>query len=148
MTDRPARASRAAAWLACGLVAAHLPARATAVACPPSLVETPVVSSLLPGWEVDVRAGRRPLSDTAIHLSHGSDRDDLAPDFTSLSGHQETATWTLPPRDGSVYWVACSYGSTSALLLQRVPESARRCVATYDVLKSGRRLNVRPMQCD
>jgi len=145
MRTRPARV---APWLAPALAALHAGANAAPITCPPVMVETPVVSSLLPGWEVDVRAGRRTLSDAAIHLSRGSDRADLAPDFTHLSGRQETATWLLPARDDAVYWVACSYGSTTALLLQKVPESARRCVATYDVLKSGRRLNVRPMQCD
>jgi len=44
--------------------------------------------------------------------------------------------------------VACSYASTSALLLQRVPDTARRCVATHDVLKSGRHLNVKPVHCE
>ena len=121
---------------------------ATIITCPPILVETPIVQSMLSGWEVDVRAGRRTLADAAIHLSRGSDRGGVMPDTTNLSGRQETATWSLSPGDGNVYWVACSYGNTSALLLQKVPETARRCVASYDVLKTGRRLNVRPVTCD
>ena len=121
---------------------------ATTITCPPILVETPIVQSMLVGWEVDVRAGRRTLADAAIHVSRGSDRAGVAPDTTNQSGRQETATWSLSPGDGNVYWVACSYGNTSALLLQKVPETARRCVASYDVLKTGRRLNVRPVTCD
>jgi len=121
---------------------------ATTITCPPILVETPIVQSMLAGWEVDVRAGRRPLSDVAIQLSRGSDRGGVAPDAATQSGRQETATWSLSPGDGNVYWVACSYGNTSALLLQKVPETARRCVARYDVLKSGRRLDVWPVTCD
>jgi len=130
-------------------LAAGPPARAgSAIACPPALVETPVVSSLHAGWEVDVRAGRRTLSDAAIHVSRGSERAGVPPDATTQSGREESATWTLSPGDGSIYWVACSYGNTSALLLQRVPDAARRCVATHDVTKSGRHLNVQPVRCE
>jgi hypothetical protein len=121
---------------------------ATTITCPPMLVETPVVSSLLAGWEVDVRAGRRTLSGAAVHVSRGSDRGGVPPDATAQSGRQETAWWTLSPGDGSVYWVACSYGNTSALLLQRIPDTARRCVASHEVLKSGRQLNVQPVRCE
>ena len=120
----------------------------TTITCPPILVETPIVQSMLVGWEVDVRAGRRTLADATIHVSRGSDRSGVAPDATTQAGRQETATWSLSPGDGSVYWVACSYGNTSALLLQKVPETARRCVASVDLLKTGRRLNVRPVTCD
>ena len=130
------------------LVAAPPARAAVTITCPPALVETPVVSSLLAGWDVDVRAGRRTLSDAAIHMSRGSERGGVPPDSTAQSGREESATWTLAPGDGSVYWVACSYGNTSALLLQRVPDTARRCVATHDVLKSGRHLNVQPVKCE
>jgi hypothetical protein len=123
-------------------------ARAATITCPPMLLETPVVNSMLSGWDVDVRAGRRTLADAAIHLSRGSDRGGVAPDATRRAGAQEMSTWTLAPGDGDVYWVACSYGNTSALLLQKVPETARRCVAVHDVLNSGRHLNVRPVECD
>ena len=129
-------------------LAAGLPARAATITCPPVMVETPVVSSLLKGWDVEVRAGRRTLSGASILVSRGSDRRGPAPDVTSQAGRQETAAWTIAPSDGEIYWVACSYGNTSALLLQRVPETARRCVAHYDVLATGRHLNVRPVECD
>jgi hypothetical protein len=125
------------------------PARAAVtLTCPPALVETPIVSSLLAGWDVEVRTGRRTLSDAAIQVSRGSERGGVAPDAVTQSGREESATWTLSPGDGSVYWVACSYGNTSALLLQRVPDTARRCVATHEVLKSGRQLNVQPVRCE
>ncbi len=124
------------------------PAHAATITCPPMMVETPVVSSLLAGWEVEVRAGRRTLADAAIQRSRGSDRGGVPPDATLHAGRQESVTWTLAPADGAVYWVACSYGSTSALLLQRVPDTARRCTATYDVLQTGRHLNVRPVECE
>ena len=135
-------------WFAALLLAVVLPAGAATITCPPALVETPVVSSLLAGWDVDVRAGRRTLSDAAIHVSRGSERGVVAPDKTLQSERQEVSSWTLSPRDGSVYWVACSYGNTSALLLQRIPDTARHCVAAHDVLKAGRYLNVRPVECD
>ena len=134
--------------LAALALAATLPARAATITCPPLLVETPVVSSLLKGWEVDVRAGRRTLAGAAIHVSRGSERHGVAPDDTRQSGRQEVAAWTIAPSDGEIYWVACSYGNTSALLLQRVPETARRCTASYDVARSGQRLDVRPVECD
>ena len=123
------------------------PVHAATITCPPAMVETPVVSSLLKGWDVDVRAGRRTLAGAAIHVSRGSDRRGVTPDATSQSGRQEVAAWTIAPGDGEIYWVACSYGNTSALLLQRVPDTARRCVASYDVL-GGRHLNVRPVECE
>jgi hypothetical protein len=127
---------------------AATPATTATITCPPALVETPVVSSLLAGWEVDVRPGRRTLSGAAVHVSRGSDRGGAPPDGTAQSGRQETAWWTLSPGDGSIFWVACSYGNTSALLLQRIPDTARRCVATHEVLKSGRQLNVQPVRCE
>ena len=142
----PRRARRAA--VAALLLVAGAAARAATITCPPILLETPVVDSMLPGWDVDVRAGRRTLADAAIHLSRGNDRAGVAPDALRRTGAQETSTWTLAPGDGAVYWVACSYGNTSALLLQKVPEAARRCVAVHDVLNSGRHLNVRPVECN
>ena len=144
MRARPRRAIT----LALATFAAHGHTHAATITCPPALVETPVVSSLLAGWEVDVRAGRRTLADAVIQLSRGSDRGGVAPDATLHAGRQETATWTLAPGDGNVYWVACSYGSTSALMLQKVPDTAHRCTATYDVLQTGRHLNVRPVECE
>ena len=136
-------------WFVAALAfAAGLPARGATITCPPVMVETPVVSSLLKGWDVEVRAGRRTLSGASILVSRGSDRRGPAPDFTNQAGRQETAAWTITPADGEIWWVACSYGNTSALLLQRVPDTARRCVASYDVLATGRHLNVRPVECD
>ena len=137
---------RCALPLALAAFAAH--AHAATITCPPMVIETPFVSSLLTGWEVDVRAGRRTLSDAAIQRSRGSERGGVAPDATLHSGRQESATWTLAPGDGSVYWVACSYGSTSALLLQKVPDNVHRCTATYEVLQTGHHLNVRPVECE
>ena len=134
--------------LAALALAAAGSARAATITCPPALVETPVVSSLLKGWEVDVRAGRRTLADAAIHVSRGSERHGVAPDATRPSGQQEVAAWTIAPSEGEIYWVACSYGNTSALLMQRVPDAARRCVASYEVTKAGRRLNVGPVECE
>jgi hypothetical protein len=150
---RPAARDAATPFLRAGAVGLALlgaveAGAATTITCPPILVETPIVQSMLVGWEVDVRAGRRTLADAAIQVSRGSERGGVAPDTTHQSDRQETSTWSLSPGDGSVYWVACSYGNTSALLLQKVPETARRCVASVDVLKTGRRLNVRPVTCD
>lgn len=127
---------------------AHATNPGASITCPPTLVETPVVSSLSAGWEIDVHAGRRTLSDAAVHVSRGSDRGGVPPDATTRSGRHESAWWTLSPGDGSVYWVACSYGNTSALLLQRIPDTARRCTATHEVLESGRHLNVQPVRCE
>jgi hypothetical protein len=147
---RPLSQPRIAALALASLAAlsAHAGPVVTTVTCPPALVETPVVSSMIPGWEVEVRGGRRTLADAAVQVSRGSDRGGVAPDATAQSGREETAWWTLAPGDGSVYWVACSYGNTSALLLQRIPDTARRCAATHDVLKSGRHLNVQPVRCE
>ena len=128
-------------------LAASLSAHAATITCPPAMVETPVVSSLLKDWEVEVRAGQRTLAGAEIHVSRGSERHGVAPDATRQSGRQEVAAWTISPSDGEIYWVACSYGNTSALLLQRVPDTARRCVASYDVVRSGRHLDVRPVEC-
>lgn len=128
-------------------LAASLSARGATITCPPAMVETPVVSSLLKGWEVDVRAGRRTLAGVAIHVSRGSERHGVTPDATSQSRRQEVAAWTIAPSDGEIYWIACSYGNTSALLMQRVPETARRCFATYDVGNAGRRLGVQSVEC-
>jgi len=139
---------RRAGAIGLALLAALSARAATTITCPPILVETPIVQSMLAGWEVDVRAGRRTLADATIQVSRGSARGGVAPDTTQQSGRQEISSWSLNPGDGDVYWVACSYGNTSALLLQKVPETARRCVASADVLKTGRRLNVRPVTCD
>ena len=130
-------------WVAGLAMAAALPARAATITCPPVMLETPVVSSLLKGWEVEVRAGRRTLAGAAIHVSRGSERHDVAPDATGPSGRRELATWTIAPSDGEIYWVACSYGNTTALLMQRVPDTARRCVTS-----AGRHLAVQSVECE
>ena len=146
-SPRVPRPWRCLAGLACLALATALPAQAATITCPPAMVETPVVSSLLKGWEIDVRAGRRTLAGAAIHVSRGSERHGVAPDVTGPSGRQEVAAWTIAPSEGEIYWVACSYGNTSALLLQRVPETARRCFATYDAGNAGRHLGAQSVEC-
>lgn len=147
-TRAPAPCSLRVGATGLALLAVHAARAASTITCPPNLVETPIVQSMLAGWEVDVQAGRRPLADATIQLSRGSARGSVVPDATQQSGRREISTWSLNPGDGDVYWVACSYGNTSAMLLQKVPETARRCVASADVLNTGRRLNVRPVTCE
>lgn len=147
MHDSSSLSRRPRLALAAFALVALSSARDATITCPAAMIETPVVSSLLKGWDVEVRAGRRTLAGTAIQVSRGSERRGLAPDATIVSGRQEVAAWTIAPADGEVYWVACSYGNTSALLLQRVPDTARRCFASAEVV-GGRRLNVQPVQCD
>jgi hypothetical protein len=155
-SDAPARpcdrvrrpAGELALALAVALALASTPSTAAPIACPAAIVETPAVTSLWPGWAADVRAGRRLLASAAVYVSRGSERGDLAPDAGRSQGRADTSTWSLQPGDGDVYWVGCSYANTSATLFQRIPESARRCSAAYEIGKTGRRLQGRAVDCE
>jgi hypothetical protein len=124
----------------------HVGAFAAEVNCPASLRETPGVVDPGPGWTVLARAADRPLESVMVYWGPGTEPAAQVPDETQKKKLIESVRWDLP-RQQEPYWIACAYVGTSALVLQKLGADLSRCVVTYDLLPSGRRLRVKAVSC-
>jgi hypothetical protein len=124
----------------------HVGALAGEVNCPASLKETPGVVDPGAGWTVLARAGDRPLESVAVYWGPGIEPAAQVPDEAQKKKLIESVRWNLP-RQQEPYWIACAYVGTSAVVLQKLGVELSRCVVTYDLLPSGRRLRVKAVVC-
>lgn len=117
------------------------------IACPPLLSETPVVSSPNNSWLVVAARGDRQLKHVGVYLNDPFKQGQLVPDSTKKTSTAETVTWNLTHSKDEQVWIGCSYTGTTAMLFQQLAETASNCVASYDLLRSGKRLRLRSMDC-
>jgi hypothetical protein len=111
------------------------------VVCPPSIVETPNVSTKEAGWIAVAPTGKRRLRHVGIYFGSISDPGAQVPDSETSNKAKATVTWQLPrdkdENDTNTYWIGCSYLDTSAILFQKVDAAVTKCVATYDFVPGG-----------
>lgn len=126
-------------------------ALAANVVCPPSILETPNVSTVEKGWTVVAPTGTRWLEHVGIYFGSITDPGALVPDSDKSGIAKETVTWQMPrdkdENDTNAYWIGCSYLDTSVILFQKVGASVTTCVASYDLLPTGERLRLSAMNC-
>lgn len=111
------------------------------IVCPPSIIETPSVSTAEKSWTAVAPTGTRWLHDVDIYFGGLSDPGKQVPDSDISSKTRVTVTWVLPrakdENDTRTYWIGCSYLDTSAILFQKVDAAVTKCVATYDFVPGG-----------
>lgn len=116
--------------------------------CPSFVDEIPAVSSHSGSWLVVAPRGDRPLNHVGIYLGDPVKYGALLPDSAKTSGDAETVTWHLRRSKDDQLWVGCSYAGTSAMLFSKLDGSISKCVASYDLLPSRKRLRLRSMECE
>jgi len=124
-----------------------LSAIAADVHCPPSIMETPSVSTKDEQWVVVASSGERQLERVGIYLGKPSEYGAQVPDSENATKKTETVTWRLTRAASDTFWVGCSYVGTTAMLFKKVDTSVTACVASYDLLPSGRRQRLSAMVC-
>jgi hypothetical protein len=106
--------------------------------CPSSLQETPAATTDDPRWVLVTPAGRRSLDRVNLYVGNPPELSKMVPPSTrKIVGGTETFTWELLRSSTPTYWVGCTYVNTTAVLFRRVDTSASRCVAMFDVSRSG-----------
>jgi len=118
------------------------------VVCPPVISEVPVVSSQREPWLVVASRGDRPLKHVGVYLGDPAQQGSLIPDSTKTTSASESVTWHLKHSQDDQLWTGCSYTGTTAMLFNKLDKSISKCVATYDLFPSGKRLRLRSMSCE
>lgn len=117
------------------------------IRCPDSISETPTVLSNEKSWIAVVKTGDRPLERVGVYLGSLTEYGAQVPDNTETSKKSETVTWNLNRFPEDSFWIACSYAETSAMLFQPLAASIKQCVATYELLPTGRRQKLAAVNC-
>lgn len=120
---------------------------ATEIHCPASVMETPGVSTEEKEWTVIANSGERHLEHVGIYLGAPSEYSAQVPDSTKTVKKKQIVKWRLTRSQTDTFWVGCSYVGTTAMLFQKVDAKATTCVASYDLLPSGRRQRLSAMVC-
>jgi len=129
------------------LVCEASPSVAGEIRCPGSITETPSVSTADQGWNIVAGTGTRPLEHVGIYLGDPADYGAQIPDSTKRIGPQERISWRIVRAPADTFWVGCSYVGTTAMLFQKLDSSITLCVATYDLLPSGKRQRLSTLDC-
>jgi hypothetical protein len=143
---------RSTSLLAITAMTLNLPFTAqTAIAaeihCPSSIKETPSVSKKDEQWVVVASSGERLLERVGIYLGTPSEHGAQVPDSENATKKTESVTWRLRRAASDAFWVGCSYVGTTAMLFKKVDTNVTTCVASYDLLPSGRRQRLSTMDC-
>jgi hypothetical protein len=123
------------------------PAVAANIVCPSSIVEAPGVSTEVKDWSVVAASGERQLEHVGIYLGSISEHGAQVPDSVKSVKAKETVTWRLTRKESDTFWIGCSYVGTTAMLFQKVDAAVATCVASYDLLPSGKRQRLSAMSC-
>lgn len=120
---------------------------AAEIHCPTLITETPTVSKEDKQWIVVASSGERQLERVDIYLGTLSEYGAQVPDSTKTVKKKEIVTWPISRSETDTFWVGCSYVGTTATLFQKVDANVTACVASYDLLPSGKRQRLSAMDC-
>lgn len=126
---------------------AHV-AVAEEIHCPTSVTESPAVVTNEKNWTVVARSGERHLEHVGIYLGTPAEYSAQVPDSTKTLKKKQMVKWQLTRSETDTFWVGCSYLGTTAMLFQKIDAKATTCVASYDLLPSGRRQRPSTMVCE
>ena len=98
-------------------------------------------------WLVVARQGERALEGVGIFLGTPAEFGAQVPDASKVERNRELVTWRIVRATGDRFWVGCVYSGTTAMLFQKLAADESLCVATYDLLPSGKRQRLSSMQC-
>lgn len=120
---------------------------AAEIHCPETITELPTVSNKNKEWTVITSSGERQLESIGIYLGTPAEYGAQVPDSTRTIGKKEDITWKITRSTADTFWLGCSYVGTTAMLFQKLAATVKECVATYDLLPSGKRQRLRTVEC-
>lgn len=107
-----------------------------AIACPPSIqVQQTPTPALASGWQTRGSNDAHPLANIAFYAGPPEEMAQLAPGSQQHKGKTLTSRWLLAPTD-RVYWVACEYAGTSAIVTKPLEKNTTSCVTEHDMNSS------------
>jgi hypothetical protein len=123
--------------------------RASAVdfSCPPTLQSTQSAQDAQEGWQAADTGAAAALQSAELLSGDPADNASQVPDDASKDAKIETIVWNLVPNPNEPLWISCTYTNTRLVLVKRIPETAKQCVATYDLLPNGNRLRLAGVRC-
>lgn len=132
-----------------GILITASAAQAIEIRCPPTLSKNPSVRSSDAQWTVIAKGAERPIAQASVYLvAHGNYGAQI-PDSTHKNGKsEERVTWQMNGSPTEKFAVGCAYTGTTAMFYKAIEASAKRCVATYALLPTGRRQRLQSMICD
>lgn len=114
-------------------VAASAPLAAAPLvdACPAQLPVRQMVTQDFAGWTPVNEQASYPFARVALYPGPPAESARIVPttEFNTRAGMHDA--WDLPRRPTG-YWVACSYGNTTATLARKLPDNVDFCQADYD----------------
>jgi hypothetical protein len=129
------------------LAVTPIAAQAAAIECPGSITEAPTVAVPNAAWSVVAKSGERPLDQAGIYIVIGTEYGSQVPDVIRKAKREEHVSWRMPSPTTERYWLGCSYLGTTALLMIELDPAIKSCVATYTLLKTGRRQQLKNIDC-
>jgi len=124
------------------------PVFAEKIACPTTVTEIPVVEKPDGDWLVQAFKGERPLDYAGIFLADDHQSYAQVPDKTRRRKTEEYVEWNLVKLATERALVGCSYVGTTALVFKVLDPGYKKCVATYKLLPTGRRLSLKSLECN
>lgn len=104
--------------------------------CPPSLqVQQTPLPTAASEWQTRGSNDSHPLTNIAFYAGPPEAMAQLAPGSEQRKAKTLISRWTLSPTD-HVYWVACEYAGTSAIVTRPLEKNIASCVAEHDLNSS------------
>jgi hypothetical protein len=118
------------------------------IACPAQVSVEQRVAAPLGPWEVFEEGGAHPWNSVSFFDGHPSQGASLVPDTEAEQEGKRVATWKFPAPSDRRYWIGCSYGSTSVMLVRPLDRQISSCVATFDrQVQAEGRPTITELQC-
>ena len=116
---------------AAAAAASSAPASPLVDACPAQLPVRQTVAQDVAGWTRLDEQANYPFARVAFYPGPPGESARIVPtvEYRTASGLHDA--WDLPRRP-SGYWVACSYGNTTAGVARKLADNVNYCVADYD----------------
>ena len=100
-------------------------------ACPSQLPVRQAITQNVPGWTSLDEQSSYPFARVAFYPGPPAETTRIVPsaEYRLTAGLHDA--WDLPHRPTG-YWVACSYGNTTASVARQLPDNVNFCMADYD----------------
>ena len=121
-------------FLCCSMITFE--ASAATTDCPKAIKTTQSLQGKMDNWDAFNSNAPHNLSRVTFYSMHPKENASLAPDSTN----KNQAIWNFNEPE---IWMACEYLNTSVQVIQKLPNTIKKCTATYDSSFS----NVSDIQC-
>jgi len=125
-----------------------LESKALDIQCPASISESSSIKNSPADWEVIEGLEEHTLDQVSIYLFHPSQKGTQVPDNVQRTKNEESVTWRMIRGQNDEFWVGCSYHNTMAILARKLNNRISKCVASYEISKTGERLRLKKVFCN